>query len=58
MQWWHGGKQNSIVGTCASAIIECQEDSGDEPSPGIAAVAIDGNIAERSSISCARHFIG
>lgn len=41
----------------SSAVVEGQKYSGDESSPGIAAMAIDGNIAEGSPICCARHLI-
>ena len=43
--------------TLAGAIVECKEDSGDEASSGIAAMAVEGNIAERSPILCAGHVI-
>jgi len=43
--------------TFASAVIEGKKDPGDESSAGIAAVTVDGNIAERSAICCARHLI-
>ena len=43
--------------TLASAVIECKENSGDEASLGIAAMAVEGNVAQRSPIWCARHVI-
>ncbi len=43
--------------TLASAVIECKENSGDEASLGIAAMAVEGNVAQRSPIWCARYAI-
>lgn len=43
--------------TLASAVIECKENPGHEASSGIAAMAVEGNVAQRSPILCARHAI-
>ena len=43
--------------TFACAIIESKEYSGDEASPGIAAMTVQGDIAEGSPICCAGHGI-
>ena len=47
------GNGNTLAGT----VIECEEDSGNEASFGIAAMAIEGDVAQRSPILCARHVI-
>ncbi len=44
--------------TLASAVVECKKNSGDEASPGIAAMAVEGYVAQRSPILCAGHVIG
>ena len=45
------------VGTFACAIIESKKYSGDEASPGIAAMSVEGDIAQGSPICCAGHCI-